>query len=111
MFLTWYSSQALIDFDRYVGNPLPAVDWIVAATAILAVGERKLWLPAGVIGLVSAGMTAYMMYYEAAEGLEVSLGVGLVVAFAASVGLLLSRRWHRASRAESRPASPRATAG
>lgn len=45
--LPWYTSQALIDSDRYVGNPLPLVDWVVAGVAVVAVGVPRIRLLAG----------------------------------------------------------------
>ncbi len=80
--LPWYTSQALVDFDEYRGNPLPVVDWLVAALAALAavVPRARLW--AGLLGLASVGLTTLMMAGDGAQGVQVDPGVGLFIALA-----------------------------
>ena len=90
-FLPWYSSQAQIDHDTYLGNPLPLIDWVVLVAALAVIMRPQLAVLAGALGLVDVALGALMLYGDVAEGLHVSLGPGLPLATVASVDLLLLR--------------------
>jgi hypothetical protein len=77
--LPWYSSQARIDRDTYIGNPLPLVDWLVVGLAVAAVILVRLARVAAVSALVSVGVTLLLMYGDAAEGVSVAFGYGMPV--------------------------------
>ena len=89
--LPWYTSQALVDTDRYIGTPLPLVDWVVVALCVLVLVVPRSRRVAGGVGLASAAVTALMMLGESAEGVQVRPGIGLVVAALTGVALLVAR--------------------
>ena len=92
-FLPWYSSQALIDSDMYIGNPLPAVDWFVGALSLAAVLFPRLLRLAALAVFGSVGLTLVVMYGDHAEGVSVAFEYGIVVAAAsAALGLWLASR-------------------
>jgi hypothetical protein len=98
-FLPWYSSQARIDSDTYIGNPLPLVDWLVVGLAVVAVIQVRLAMVAAVSALVSVGVTLVMMYGDAAEGLSVAFGYGMPVSAILAVLLLRTDARERDDRA------------
>lgn len=49
-FMPWYS-QALVDRDTYLGNPLPLIDWVVLGAAVAVLVRPQLAMVAGIIGL------------------------------------------------------------
>jgi preprotein translocase subunit Sec61beta len=90
-FLPWYSSQAQVDQDTYIGNPLPWIDWVVVALAALTLIWPRVGLATAAVGLISVASAGLLMYGDASEGLEVSLGPGLPLSAAAALALLLFR--------------------
>jgi hypothetical protein len=88
--LPWYSSQARIDSDTHIGNPLPLVDWLVAGLAVAAVIQVRLAMVAAVSALVSVGVTLLLMYGDAAEGVSVTFGYGIPIAVVLAALLLRS---------------------
>lgn len=90
-FMPWYSSQAIVERDVYLGNPLPLIDWVALAAAVAVLVRPRLAMIAGVIGLVDVTLGALLMSGDSAEGLRVSLEPGLPLALAASVALLVFR--------------------
>jgi hypothetical protein len=90
-FMPWYSSQAQVDHDTYLGNPLPWIDWLLLVAALAAVARPQIAVVAGAVGLVDVALGSLLMYGDAAEGLDVSLLPGLPLAAAASLALLILR--------------------
>lgn len=90
-FLPWYSSQAQVDHDTYLGNPLPWIDWLLLVTALATVVRPRIAIIAGALGLVDVALGSVLMYGDAAEGLDVSLLPGLPLAAAASLAVLIFR--------------------
>jgi hypothetical protein len=86
--LPWYSSQARIDRDTYIGNPLPLVDWLVVGLAVAAVIQVRLAMVAAASALVSVGATLLLMYGDFSEGISVAFDYGMPVS-AILAGLLL----------------------
>jgi hypothetical protein len=91
-FMPWYSSQALVDQDTYLGNPLPWIDWILLLEAVTTVLRPQLASVAAVIGLVDVSLGALLMFADAAEGLAVSLLPGLPLALVAAACLLVAHQ-------------------
>lgn len=90
-FLPWYSSQARLDHDTYLGNPLPWIDWLLLVIAVATILRPQIALVAGAVGLIDVGLGALLMYGDAAESLDVSLLPGVPLAAAASLVLLILR--------------------
>lgn len=90
-FMPWYSSQAQVDHETYFGNPLPWIDWLLLGLALATLIRPQLALAAAAVGLVDIRLGAVVMYSDAAEGLRVSLLLGLPLAAAASIALLIFR--------------------
>lgn len=90
-FMPWYSSQALIDHDTYLGNPLPLIDWVVLFAAVAVAIRPQLASVAAVVGLISVALGGLLMWGDSAEGLRVTMEPGLPLAFGACIGLLLFR--------------------
>lgn len=90
-FMPWYSSQAIVDRDTYLGNALPLIDWVVLGAAVAVLIRPQLAMIGGIIGLVDVMVGALLMWSDSAEGLRVTIGPGLPFAFAASMALLLLR--------------------
>jgi hypothetical protein len=86
-FLPWYTSEAKIDRDTYIGNPLPLVDWLVVALAVAALVRVRLARVAALSALVSVGLTLLAAYVDFAEGISVTPNYGMAVT--AVVGALL----------------------
>jgi hypothetical protein len=97
-FIPWYSSQALVDHETYIGNPLPLIDWLLVAVALAAVIRPQLARPAAIIGLISGGLAGLLMYGDAAEGVKVQLLPGLPLAVIASAALLVASTQDRRER-------------
>ncbi len=91
VFMPWYSSQAQVDHDTYLGNPLPWIDWLLLGLTLATVIRPQLAVAAAVVGLVDVTLGALLMYGDSAEGLDVSLLPGLPLAAAASVALFILR--------------------
>ena len=85
-----YSSQALVDFERYIGNPLPLIDPIVALVAMAAALRLPLARWAGG-GLVSSMLTLEMLLADSAEGIEVRVEYGLMLSLALSLLLIATQ--------------------
>ena len=90
-FLPWYSSQAQVDRDIYIGTPLPWIDWVVVALAAVTLIWPRLGLAAAAVALIRVASVGFLIYGDAAEGLDVSLGPGLPLSAAAALALLLFR--------------------
>jgi hypothetical protein len=90
-FVPWYSSQAQVDQDIYVGNPLPWIDWVLVALAAVTLVWPRVGLAAATVGLISVASVGLLMYGDAAEGLDISVRPGLPLAAAAALMLLLFR--------------------
>jgi hypothetical protein len=97
-FIPWYASQALVDHDTYIGNPLPLIDWLLVAVALAAIIHPQLARPAAIIGLISVGLAGLLMYGDAAEGVKVQLLPGLPLAVIASAALLAASTQDRRER-------------
>lgn len=106
VFAPWYSSQAFVDHDVYVGNPLPLVDWVVSGLAIGA----AIWPPlarfAGALGLLSVLLTILLMWGDGAEGLSVFPGYGLGASTLFALALLWLDAVERKSAAPSSTHTP-----
>lgn len=89
-FMPWYSSQALVDHDTYLGNPLPWIDWLLLTAALVTIVRPQLRVPTVVIALIDVTLGWMLMYGDSAEGLDVSLLPGLPLATAATVGLFMT---------------------
>lgn len=90
-FMPWYSSQARLDQETYLGNPLPLIDWAVLFAAIAVVVRPPLARVATAVGLISVTFGGLLMWADSAEGLGVSVELGFPLALAASLLLLLLR--------------------
>lgn len=90
-FMPWYSSQARIDQETYLGNPLPLIDWVVLFAPLAVVIRPHFAIVAAAAGLIDVALGASAMWFGAAEGLHVSLHAGLPLAFAASIALIVFR--------------------
>lgn len=90
-FMPWYSSQAIVDRDVYLGNPLPLIDWIILAAAAGVLVQPRFAILAGAVGLVDVGLGGILMWGDSAEGLRVTIAPGLPLALTASIALLIFR--------------------
>lgn len=90
-FMPWYSSQAKLDQETFLGNPLPLIDWVVLFAALAVVVRPQLARIAAAVGLIDVALGALLMWGDSAEGVRVSLEAGLPLAFVACVALLLFR--------------------
>lgn len=90
-FMPWYSSQARLDRDTYLGNPLPLIDWVVLFAALAVVVRPQLARIAAAAGLIAVALGGLLMWGDSAEGIHVSLEPGLPLAFVACLALLLFR--------------------
>lgn len=90
-FMPWYSSQARLDQETFLGNPLPLIDWVVLVAAIAVLVRPRLAMVAAAVGHIDVGLGALAIWFDDAKGLGVSLHAGLPLAFAACIALLLFR--------------------
>ena len=90
-FMPWYSSQAVVDHETYLGNPLPLIDWVVLGAAIAVLVRPRLATVAAAVGLIDVALGAVAMWVDSAEGIHVSLQPGLPLTLAACVALLVVR--------------------
>ena len=99
-----YSSQALVDFERYIGNPLPLIDPIVALVAMAAALRPPFARWAGGVGLVSSMLTFGMLLADSAEGIEVRVEYGPMLSLALSLLLIVTQLFFsRTSRSSAVP--------
>ncbi len=90
--LPWYTSKALVDQDRYIGNPFPLVDWLVAGLAVVAIALPRKAKAAAVAGCISVGLTVLAYFVDSAEGLTATIEYGLVLAGLSSAALWFNAR-------------------
>lgn len=90
-FMPWYSSQAIVDHDTYLGNPLPLIDWVVLSATVAVLVRPRLAMVAAALGLIDVALSAVAMWVDSAGGIHVSLQPGLPLALAACLALLVFR--------------------
>jgi hypothetical protein len=88
--MPWYSSQAQLERETYLGNPLPWIDWVLLAAALASVFRPRLARATAIIALVDVALAVLMMSGDAAEGLEVDLLPGIALATVAAIALLMT---------------------
>jgi hypothetical protein len=93
VFLPWYESQARIEHDTYLGNPLPYIDWVVLGLALMTAMQPRLGKVLIAFALGSILVTSSMAAYDLSEGLSISIGYGLVAAILLCLAMfVLGRR-------------------
>lgn len=99
----WYRSFALVEQETYLGNPLPWVDWMLAALAIGAVIWPRLSGGVAVFGLLHLGSACLLMFVDAAEGLRVEILPGIPFTAVVLTALWLARTKLRSARLDESP--------
>lgn len=89
--LPWYRSVARLDEDTYIGSPLPLIDWVVLVLAVLTIARPSLARALGFLGALDVAIAGWFAYVDFAEGLEVTILPGLVVATVGAIGLLFAK--------------------